>query len=149
MGRAGRFVLLAALTGSSYVHALDGFVSCQGERLQADQARVLPCTGKPNCVASAGVGGEHPSWSFSRAGASLQASLRQAIEAEPGARIEIEAAGFVVASFRSRIFGFVDEAQFLIADDGRIDYRSGACSGYHDFGVNRRRLERIRARLGG
>jgi uncharacterized protein (DUF1499 family) len=52
---------------------------------------------------------------------------------------------YLHAEARSLIFRFVDDVEFLI-DPGqrRIQVRSASRIGYSDFGVNRRRVERIR-----
>jgi uncharacterized protein (DUF1499 family) len=53
---------------------------------------------------------------------------------------------YVHAKFTSRFFRFVDDVEFCIDDDLRIIHvRSSSRVGYFDFGVNRRRIERIRA----
>jgi uncharacterized protein (DUF1499 family) len=46
------------------------------------------------------------------------------------------------------LFGFVDDMEFRMDEAaGRIDVRSASRTGYYDFGVNRRRVEEIRARI--
>jgi hypothetical protein len=55
---------------------------------------------------------------------------------------------YVHAKFTSRFFRFVDDVEFCIDDDLRIIHvRSSSRVGYFDFGVNRRRVERIRAKF--
>lgn len=52
---------------------------------------------------------------------------------------------YIHAEFRSALFGFVDDVEFLFGDkEGIIHCRSASRSGHYDFGVNRRRIERIR-----
>jgi uncharacterized protein (DUF1499 family) len=56
--------------------------------------------------------------------------------------------GYLHAEFRSALFGFVDDVEFRMDETaGRIDVRSASRTGYFDFGVNRRRVEEIRARF--
>ena len=63
----------------------------------------------------------------------------------PGSEIVKEEPGYLVAIFRSKVFGFVDEAEFAFDEkDGDINIHSEARSGFYDFGVNRLRLEKIR-----
>ena len=53
--------------------------------------------------------------------------------------------GYLAVIFRSKVFGFVDEAEFAFDEkDGDINIRSEARIGLYDFGVNRSRLEKIR-----
>jgi len=64
------------------------------------------------------------------------------------ARIAEEEMGYLHAEFRSALFGFVDDVEFRMDEvSGRIDIRSASRTGYYDFGVNRRRVEEIRARF--
>jgi uncharacterized protein (DUF1499 family) len=63
----------------------------------------------------------------------------------PGSEIVKEEPGYLVAIFCSKVFGFVDEAEFAFDEkDGDINIHSEARSGFYDFGVNRLRLEKIR-----
>ena len=56
---------------------------------------------------------------------------------------------YLHAEFRSAVFRFVDDVEFH-ADEaaGVIQVRSGSRIGFSDLGVNRRRIEAIRARWG-
>lgn len=55
---------------------------------------------------------------------------------------------YVHAKFTSRFFPFVDDVEFCMDDDLKmIHVRSSSRVGYFDFGVNRRRIERIRAKF--
>ena len=52
---------------------------------------------------------------------------------------------YLHVEFRSLVFGFVDDAEFVVdANDDTIHLRSASRFGYSDFGVNRKRIERIR-----
>lgn len=55
---------------------------------------------------------------------------------------------YVHAEFRSRVFGFVDDAEFSF-DEGQktIHFRSASRTGSYDFGMNRKRMERIRSQF--
>jgi uncharacterized protein (DUF1499 family) len=47
--------------------------------------------------------------------------------------------------FRSRIFRFVDDVEFLFDRDSKVIHvRSASRVGYSDLGVNRARVEKIR-----
>jgi uncharacterized protein (DUF1499 family) len=46
--------------------------------------------------------------------------------------------------FRSALFRFVDDVEFVLDDSARvIHFRSASRAGYYDFGVNRRRMQEI------
>lgn len=50
--------------------------------------------------------------------------------------------------FRSTIFRFVDDVEFLVDDSsGTVDFRSASRVGHSDLGANRNRMEKILARL--
>ena len=51
------------------------------------------------------------------------------------------------AKFRSAVFGFVDDVEFYFGPPGSIQVRSASRTGYYDVGVNRERVETIRARF--
>ena len=113
---------------------------CAGTRTEDVARELLPCGDRPNCVAT-----NHttPERQVSVPAGVTLAGLRAAALAEPRSRIIAEGENWFVAHFRSRLFGFIDEAHVIAHPDGRIDLRSGACTGYSDFDVNRKRVARM------
>ncbi len=112
--------------------------------------RLTPCPDSPNCVCSQDDRPSHyveplrfsgdPDAAFAR----LAGTVRQ----EPRATIVQEGPGYLRAEFRSRVFRFVDDVEFLLNPTGHtIEVRSASRVGYSDLGVNRRRVERLRARF--
>lgn len=60
-------------------------------------------------------------------------------------KIITETDDYLHVEFRSRIFSFVDDAEFFLdRKKGVIHMRSAARVGYSDMGVNRKRLELIK-----
>jgi uncharacterized protein (DUF1499 family) len=116
------------------------------ERLPAGS--LAPCPGRPNCVCSQDA---RPAFAiepltFADESAAAWARLRTILEAM-GGRIERASAVHLHATFRSRIFRFVDDVEFLLdPGQGVIHVRSASRVGYSDRGVNRRRVEDLRAR---
>ena len=110
---------------------------------------LTPCPEKPNCVSTEASGkAQMAPMPFAGTVAEAQDALRRAIAAQPRSTITRDEPGFVAAEFRSRVFGFVDAAEFVIDGDARvIRFRSGARSGHYDFGVNRERMDALRAAL--
>ena len=54
--------------------------------------------------------------------------------------------GYTHAEFRSAAWGFVDDVEFYFDEEaGLIQFRSAARLGYGDGGVNRKRMEAVRA----
>jgi uncharacterized protein (DUF1499 family) len=112
--------------------------------------RLPPCPSSPNCVCS----DDPTAWhridplrlrvDAAQAWAALDAVLR----AMPRTTIVHAGADRLQAECHSRLFGFVDDVVFeLRPADGVIAVRSAARLGWGDLGVNRRRVETIRARL--
>jgi uncharacterized protein (DUF1499 family) len=57
---------------------------------------------------------------------------------------------YIHAEFRSGVFSFVDDVEFLFDDGAKlIHFRSAARMGSYDFNVNRNRMEDIRKRFMG
>ena len=72
--------------------------------------------------------------------------VRKAVRAQPRATIVRDEGNYLYAEFRSRLLGYVDDVEFYI-DGGVIHVRSASRLGRRDFGVNRKRVETIRALL--
>jgi uncharacterized protein (DUF1499 family) len=66
----------------------------------------------------------------------------------PRTRVVSEEANYLHAEFTSRLFRFVDDVEFHVDENaGLIQFRSASRAGRNDFGVNRARMEQIRAAL--
>lgn len=76
--------------------------------------------------------------------------LRALVQAMPGAEVVTERADYLYVRFHSHWLGFVDDAEFWADPQARvIQLRSASRLGESDLGVNRARIERIRAALAG
>ena len=76
--------------------------------------------------------------------------IRRIVESTEGARIVRANSAYLYAQFQTRWLKFVDDAEFF-ADAGAnvVHVRSASRIGRRDFGVNRARIEAIRARFAG
>jgi uncharacterized protein (DUF1499 family) len=114
--------------------------------------KLRPGDGKPNWVSSQVSTSDkkhyiEPIRSSSSAGAAWK-KLADVVNAMPGATRITNDAGYMHVEFASALMGFVDDVEFAPdAGAGVIHVRSGARVGYDDFGVNRKRIETIRAAL--
>ena len=109
-----------------------------------------PCPDSPNCVASDAEDEPHriAPLRFSTPAAEVWQRLQEQVAKLPRATVVSESPGYLHVECRSRIFGFVDDLEFeLRAAQGLIAVRSASRTGYYDFGVNRRRVEALRAAL--
>ncbi|MDS4050636.1 DUF1499 domain-containing protein [Accumulibacter sp.] len=76
------------------------------------------------------------------------ARLKAIVEAQSGATVVESRPDYLYAQYRSRLLGFVDDAEFwLDARQGVIHVRSASRLGYHDLQVNRQRIETLRERF--
>ncbi len=74
------------------------------------------------------------------------ARLRRIVESMPGARVVAARPDYLYAQFTSRWLKFVDDVEFWASPaEGVIHVRSASRVGRKDFGVNRKRIEAIRA----
>jgi uncharacterized protein (DUF1499 family) len=106
------------------------------------------CPDRPNCVSSEDTDAQHriAPLPFKEAPAAAMARLAEVIRAMPGLAIVTVQPDYIHAEFASTVFGFVDDVEFaMIPGVNTIAVRSGARLGYGDFGVNRKRIESIRA----
>jgi uncharacterized protein (DUF1499 family) len=75
-------------------------------------------------------------------------AARSAVLSLPRTQIVSESKGYLHAECRSGVFGFVDDLELhLRPQSDSIAVRSASRLGYSDFGVNRKRVESLRAAL--
>jgi len=117
-----------------------------------ERSRMPECPETPNCVSSGSRADGHyirplafegdPDGAWQR--------LKRALALEPGLAVVEENAAerLLRAEATSRVFRFVDDVELRLFPDAKvIELRSSARGGYWDFGVNRRRMERLRQRF--
>lgn len=72
--------------------------------------------------------------------------LRRIVESMPGARVVDVRPDYLYAQFTTKWLKFVDDVEFWASPaEGVIHVRSASRVGRRDFGVNRKRVEAIRA----
>ena len=109
-----------------------------------------PCPSRPNCVSTQAGDRRHRMSPilFRCPVEEAQERLRRIVRGMARAAVTADRPGYLAASFRSRIFGFMDDAEFVLdGEKGEIHFRSAARTGYYDFGVNRSRMESITRRF--
>lgn len=120
-------------------------ISCAGDRpttLGAQNGELAACPDSPNCVSSFE---QRESHAIAPLTGNL-AAVRAALAEMPRAVIVTDENNYIHAEFTSRLMGFVDDVEFL-ADpaSGQVHVRSASRLGHSDLGVNRDRVEAIRA----
>ncbi len=107
---------------------------------------LAPCPSRPNCVSTEAADPRHRMDPIPFQGSldEAQERLRRILNGMARSSLTADRPGYLAATFRSRIFGFVDDAEFVLdAQALEIRFRSAARTGYYDFGVNRSRMEAI------
>lgn len=124
-------------------------LNSSGEAKEA--ALKLPlCPNSPNCVSSQAADADHFIAPFKIKGAAENAfaALKTALLQQSRTVITEASDTALHAEATSLIFRFVDDVHALLdADAGVIHIRSASRVGYSDLGVNRRRVEALRAAL--
>lgn len=125
--------------------------------LGARDGRLKPPSMSPNSVSSqAGLYPDHPQRAYAQiaplpvdgSGPQTLERLRRIVEAMPGAKVVKADSGYLYVQFTTPMMKFVDDAEFWVDPRaGVIQVRSASRIGRKDFGVNRARIEAIRARM--
>ena len=112
------------------------------------ESSLTPCPSSPNCVSSLETEDKkHRVEPLTISGdpAQSKARLRQAILDAGDATFVRETDTYWKVEYRSRFFRFVDDVEFWFGrDTNAVHVRSASRLGYSDFGVNRKRIEKIR-----
>lgn len=111
--------------------------------------QLRPAATSPNSVSSSAKEGDAAIRPLMLRGdpATAMRRLADLVAKEEGARVVTVLAGYLHAECATRWMGFVDDLEFYLPEGAsEIQVRSGARLGYRDFGVNRARVERLRAK---
>ena len=103
----------------------------------------------PNAVSSQATDA-HQIEPLAYKGAQEQAmkALKAIIEGAPNTRIVETKPDYLYVEYASLLLGFVDDVEFYFPPNAKIIHvRSASRLGYSDLGVNRKRIEAIRAGL--
>lgn len=135
--------------GFALVALLSGCSGSPPDNLGVHDGRLTPCPESPNCVSSQASGAEQRIEPLLLRGSpsQTQALLVKLLADEPRVRLIKQDANYLHAEFSSQVLRFVDDVEFLIGDQA-VDVRSASRLGYSDLGVNRKRIEHLRQRLG-
>ncbi len=119
-------------------------------RLDTAMREITPCPAAQNCVSSHSTDDFHHVDPLRFAGSPEAAfeRLRNLVEALPRTRIVTAEETYLHAECTSRLFRFVDDLELLLdREAGLVHVRSASRTGFSDLGVNRRRVETLRARF--
>jgi uncharacterized protein (DUF1499 family) len=136
------FILLLGIAPVAGCHAVEVQINTE--------TRLKPCPRSPNCVCSVNRDDRHAIQPLVYSGSLEDArqALLAVLKTVPRTTVISSEPDFIHAAFKSRIFGFVDDVEFFFPAGQRlIHVRSASRTGYYDFGVNRKRVERMRGDL--
>ena len=120
------------------------------ETLGVRDGALAGCPETPNCVHT---GLRHPEGTRpillveDIAETALLESVHAVVEGMPGLVVVTRSGRYLHAEARSRLLRFVDDVELLLGDDRELVVRSASRLGSSDFGVNARRVERLRSDL--
>jgi len=122
------------------------------DNLGVKDGRLAPPKRTPNCVSSQAdpADAEHYIAPIPFKGDTLaaMAAIRKAVEGMTGSTIIRHEGNYLYAEYRTKLMRFVDDVEFTYDEKaGLIHVRSASRLGRRDFGVNRARVESLRARI--
>lgn len=120
--------------------------------------RLKPPSKTPNSVSSqASLHPDHPMRAYADIaplalkgdGPATLAKIKAVVQAMPGARVVKSEPHYLYVQFTTRLMKYVDDVEFWFDPAAQaVQVRSASRVGRKDFGVNRERVEAIRAALG-
>lgn len=107
--------------------------------------KLTPCPGTPNCVNSQSSEAQSK---IDPLPACPIPELKKVIENMERTTIIEETDNYLYAEFKTPLMGFVDDVEFYLEpEENVIHVRSASRLGKSDLGLNRKRVEAIRAKL--
>ncbi|MGD1937419.1 MAG: DUF1499 domain-containing protein [Cyanophyceae cyanobacterium] len=129
------------------------FAGNRPDNLGSTDGTLQPCPNSPNCVNSQTniTDTEHAIAPLSFTGSADEAfaALVTVVKAQEGATVITEEADYLYAEFQTSLMGYVDDVEFALSrEENLIHVRSASRLGQSDLGLNRQRVETLRAGLG-
>ena len=120
----------------------------------ATTKQLAACPDSPNCVCTQADPSDQihciQPLTYTGAASAAMARLLAMIKALPRATIITNSENYLHVEFRSLVFRFVDDVEFVLDDQAKhINFRSASRLGHSDLGVNRKRMEAIRQQFNG
>lgn len=126
------------------------FAGKRPTNIGVQSGQLAPCPTTPNCVNSQSQDPQHriEPLTYNSTPTQAMTELKTVIQNLERAKITTETENYFDVEFTTKLMGFVDDAEFLIDDSAKaIHVRSASRLGHSDLGVNRKRIEAIRAKL--
>jgi len=146
-------IATVALMGAKTVFSgssMNLFVGTPPTNLGIHSGQLALCPSTSNCVNSQSQEAEHKiePFTYSSSSEKAMADLKKVIQSFKRTKIITETKNYLYAQFTIPVVGFVDDVEFYLDKGAKlIHVRSASRLGESDLGVNRRRIETIRAKL--
>ena len=104
------------------------------------------CGNKPNCVCSLDNRPNYMILPLDWAGSESMGieEIESLVNSFPRTKVISKSGNYLHAEFRTSIFGFIDDVEFLVDINAKkIHIRSASRLGYSDMGANRSRMEKL------
>ena len=113
--------------------------------------QLSPCPSSPNCVSTQAQDAGHAiaPFRYRKSRAEAKEALKVVLNGLSRTRLVEEDESYLHYEFTSLLLRFVDDVEFLFDEESKtIHFRSASRTGYGDLGVNRTRMEQVRALVG-
>jgi len=138
------FLLLSVLLVWFFIQ---GYLSRSGTAAGLESGRLSACPNQPNCVCSEDKPDAESFIAPVFLSANNHAEAWQVVQeaiAELGGQLNSANSDYISATFESSVFGFVDDLEIRFDSQQSVFHiRSASRVGHSDFGVNRKRVERL------
>ncbi|WP_347280053.1 MULTISPECIES: DUF1499 domain-containing protein [unclassified Leptolyngbya] len=130
--------------------SLFSFSGTRPATLGVKDGKLAACPGSPNCVCSQSLEADAEHYvaplTFTDSAPEAIARLKSVITNLPRTEVIQQTENYLYAEFTTPLMGFVDDVEFFAdAETGTLHVRSASRLGQSDLGLNRKRIEEIRA----
>jgi uncharacterized protein (DUF1499 family) len=131
------------------VFVLSALIGAPGDSLGVSKDKLAPCPDSPNCVSTQSKSKRHTMepLPYLQTREATRERILSILKGMKRMQIVKLTESHIHVEFRTALWGFVDDVEFLLDDAARVvHFRSASRVGYYDFGMNRRRMKEISAR---
>lgn len=124
------------------------FAGKRPTNIGVNNGKLASCPSSPNCVSSQSEDPQHKiePLTYNTSAVAAMADLKKVIESQERTTIISESPNYIYVEFKSKLMGFVDDVEFYLDEATKVIHvRSASRLGESDLGVNRNRIETIRA----
>lgn len=121
------------------------FAGTRPNNLGVNNGKLVDCPGTPNCVNSQS---DNNQFKIAPLPAVAISRIKEVVESMERTKIIEQTDNYLYVEFTSKLMGYVDDVEFYLDNAANIIHvRSASRLGKSDLGVNRQRIEEIRAKL--